>query len=279
MGTDVSKVYVGAPYQNLTVGAVQTAAVGTACPSSARAALSADWDNGTGYVSQDGVTLAQDRSTETLKDWGLNAVRTLLTDFTGTIKFAEMETSYETMCRMVGSGNVTQTAADGGHGEQLIVAIGPELPPARAWCFSMKDEDRRMRIFIPNGEITAVDNTTFVKNSGVVWPFTITCNDDGTGHCIYLLTDDGQIVSDGTLYTITASAANHGTYIVSANGAQAASALAGTALQIVTAPASGYVLDTITVTDAASNPVSVDAQGNFIMPASNVTVAVTFKSA
>lgn len=279
MGTDVKKVYVGAPYQNLTVGAVQTAPVGTACPASARAALSADWDNGTGYVSQDGVTLAQDRSTETLKDWGLNAVRTLLTDFTGTVQFAEMETSYETMCRMVGDGNVTLTPADAANGEQLLVAIGPEMPPARAWCFSMKDEDRRMRIFIPNGQITAVDNTTFVKNSGVVWPFTITCNDDGTGHCIYILTDDGAIVADGTTYTITASSSTHGTYIVSANGSQATGALAGAQLQIITAPASGYVVDSVAVVDAASNPVSVDAMGNFVMPAANVTVSVSFKSA
>lgn len=191
MGTDVNKVYVGAPSQSLTTGAVQTAPVGTAAPTDARAALPSAWGNGSGYVSQDGVTLAQDKSTETLKDWGLNAVRTLLTDFTGTVQFAEMETSAEVMQRIFGEDNVTVTPATTTHGEQLKVAIGPDLPPAQAWCFSMKDEDRRMRIYIPNGQITAVDNVTFVPNSGVVWPVTITCNDDGTGHCIYIYTDDG----------------------------------------------------------------------------------------
>ena len=192
MGTNVSKVYVGAPDQSQTVGAVQTAAIGVTAPTDARSSLpSADWGDGSGYISQDGVTFAQNRSTETLKDWGLNNVRTLLTDFNGTIQFSEMETSQEVMERIFGSANVSVTAATASHGEQLSVSIGPEMPPACAWCFSMKDEDRRMRIFIPNGQITNVDNVTFVKNSGVVWPVTITCNDDGTGHCIYIFTDDG----------------------------------------------------------------------------------------
>ena len=191
MGTDVNKVYVGAPLQSMTTGAVQTADVGTAAPTDARTALPNAWGDGSGYVSQDGVTLSQNRSTETIKDWGLNSVRTLLTDFTGTIQYAELETNQESMERMVGAANVTVTAANTTHGEQLKVAIGPELPPARAWCFSMKDEERRMRIFIPNGQVTAVADSQFIPNAGVVWPFTITYNDDGTGHCIYIFTDDG----------------------------------------------------------------------------------------
>lgn len=195
MGTNVNNVFIGAPLQSLTTGAVQTAPVGTAAPTDARVALPSAWGEGAGYVSQDGVTMSQSRSTTTLKDWGLNSVRTLLDDFTNTVQYSELETSYETMVRMVGEDNVTRTAANATHGEQLNVAIGPILAPARAWVFSMKDEDRRLRIYIPNGQVTEVGDTNFVANDGVKWNFTITCNDDGTGHTIYILTDNGEVVS------------------------------------------------------------------------------------
>jgi hypothetical protein len=77
----------------------------------------------------------------------------------------------------------------------MKVGFGPDLPPAQAFCFSMKDEDRRMRLVIPNGQVTAVDSVSFTRNDIVKWNFTITANDDGTGHSMYLLTDDGEVVA------------------------------------------------------------------------------------
>lgn len=199
MGLSVNDVYLGLPDQSLTTGAVQTAEPLTgmtngAVTLDARTALaSAAWGTGSGYVSEAGVTLSQNKSTSKLRDWSRSGVRTLLDSFDGTVRYAELQTDEETMSRMVGEDNVTATDATQTHGKQLKVGIGPNLPPARAWVFSMKDEDRRMRIYIPNGTVTAVADTTFVANNGVMWDFTIDCNDDGTGHCIYLLTDDGVV--------------------------------------------------------------------------------------
>lgn len=201
MPLNTAAVFVGRPDQSLTTGAVQSATPLTgmtngAVSIDARTALATkDWGNGGGYVSQNGVTLSQNRSTTKLKDWGLNGVRTLLEDFTGSIRFGMLQTDETSMKWMVGDSNVTTKAATTTAGNQLVVAIGAELPPARAFCFSMKDEDRRMRIYIPKGTITSVADVNFVSNDGVIWDMTIECDDDGTGHCIYILTDDGQIVS------------------------------------------------------------------------------------
>lgn len=201
MPLNTAAVFVGRPDQSLTTGAVQSATPLTgmtngAVSIDARTALATkDWGNGGGYVSQNGVTLSQNRSTTKLKDWGLNGVRTLLEDFTGSIRFGMLQTDEPSMKWMVGDSNVTTKAATATAGNQLAVAIGAELPPARAFCFSMKDEDRRMRIYIPKGTITSVADVNFVSNDGVIWDMTIECDDDGTGHCIYILTDDGQIVS------------------------------------------------------------------------------------
>lgn len=199
MPLNTSAVYVGRPDQSLTTGAVQSATPLTGLTAGqvtidARAALDATaWGNGGGYVSQNGLTLSQNRSTTKLKDWGLNGVRTLLEDFTGSVRFGMLQTDETSMKWMVGDANVTTKAATQTAGTQLTVAIGAQLPPARAWVFSMKDEDRRMRIYIPNGTITAVADVNFVSNDGVIWDMTIECDDDGTGHCIYILTDDGVI--------------------------------------------------------------------------------------
>ena len=191
MANDAKNVYVGKP----VTGAVATAAVGTTAPTSAGAQLSADW-TASGFVDEGGVTLSQSRSTTDLKAWGGTTVRTLLDEFTGTIKYSEMETTYETMCRMVGPENVVKTDADTTHGLQMKVSLKAELPDPKAWCFSMKDGDRRLRIYIPNGQLTEVDDTTFVHNGAVKWGFTIKANDDGNGNTIIILTDDGQVISD-----------------------------------------------------------------------------------
>lgn len=195
MAVDNKNVYIGKPEQSVT-GAVATAAANTAVPADAKVALDTSVWTASGYVSEDGVTFSQDRSTTNIKDWSGANIRTLLDEFTGTIQYAEAETTYETMCRMVGAANVTKTDATTEHGTQLKVGFGPDLPPAQAFCFSMKDEDRRMRLVVPNGQVTAVDSVSFTRNDIVKWSFTITANDDGSGHSIWLLSDDGVVVTD-----------------------------------------------------------------------------------
>ena len=73
-------------------------------------------------------------------------------------------------------------------------------------------------------------------------------------------------------YTVTLSAAANGT--VTANRTRATE---GTEVTLAVTPAEGYELDTLTVTDATGNSVTV-TDNKFVMPASNVTVAATFKA-
>lgn len=198
---NVAEVYIGKPDQSLTTGAVQAAAPMTGMSNGdvtidARTALDAAvWGNGAGYVSEDGVTLSQQRSTRDLPDWGKVAVRPLLDSWDGTIHFRMLSTSRLTMEWLAGEDNVTWTAATKTAGNQMKVGLGAALPPAHAWVFSMKDEDRRMRIYVPNGVVSEVGDTNFTASDGVMWDLTIKCTDDGTGHAIYILTDDGLLAA------------------------------------------------------------------------------------
>ena len=44
-------------------------------------------------------------------------------------------------------------------------------------------------------ELQEVKPTDFVPNAANIWPVTLSCYDDGTGHSIYVFYDDGQKVS------------------------------------------------------------------------------------
>lgn len=72
-------------------------------------------------------------------------------------------------------------------------------------------------------------------------------------------------------YTITVNPSQNGSVEASASAATAS-----TEITLTVTPATGYVLDALTVVDASNNNVTV-SNNKFIMPAANVTVTATFK--
>lgn len=194
MGLNAKKVYAPTPDQSATTGAVAVAPVGTAMPTDARAALPQTWDDG-GYVSEDGLSVTITRSTETIRDWSKAAVRTMLTEFAGQIALAFLQVDEFAAKRVFGADNVTIVAATREHGEQMKISIGAELPPIEAWCFSMKDNDARVRVCVPRGQVTEVNQIDFKPDAGNIIGGTIDTYDDGTGHSIYFLYDDGEVIA------------------------------------------------------------------------------------
>lgn len=77
---------------------------------------------------------------------------------------------------------------------------------------------------------------------------------------------------EGITYTITKAATSNGSFTVSAE-----TAAEGTEITITPSANSGYIVDTITVTKDGGGTVDLN-NNKFTMPATNVTVAVTFKT-
>jgi len=192
MAINTNNVVVGAPDQSATTGAVNWAPKGTALPTDARTALPSAWKSG-GYVSTDGVSLSIDQSTTSIQDWSLGHIRTLLEDFTGTVTFTFVQTDYETLCMLFGDSNVTKTNATTTAGELIKVNVGPELAPAKAFCFNMKDGDQRIRLALPNAQPTISGELSFVANEPINWSVSLDCGIDTDGKCIYFLYDNGQV--------------------------------------------------------------------------------------
>ena len=81
----------------------------------------------------------------------------------------------------------------------------------------------------------------------------------------------------GQFYTLNPTGAVNGTYSLTVNGQSVNSANAGTSVHVVVTPDHGFKLNSIVVTNAATNAVvPVDGNNNFTMPAANVRVAVSF---
>ena len=189
MALDTKKIIIGAPNQS-TTGAVSFADTSATMPTTAIASLGGEWDDG-GYVSEDGVAVTPSFSTTDIKDWSRASVRTLLDEFTGEVKFAFIQTDYDSLCAIFGSSNVARVVAAAGHGEQITVKMGARMAPAKAWCFDMKDGDARARIVLPNAQPVIDGDLTFVANVPIKWGVSLKCNADSNGDNIIILTDDG----------------------------------------------------------------------------------------
>lgn len=196
MALDSKKIIIGAPDQ-ATTGAVAFADVTATMPATATEALAAGWDDG-GYVSEDGVAVTPTYSTTDIKDWSRSSVRTLLDEFTGEVKFAFIQTDYESLVAIFGEDSVTKSDATASHGEQITVKLGARMAPAKAWCFSMKDGDARARIVLPNAQPVVDGDLTFVANEPIKWAVSLKCNADANGDSIIILTDDGEVTTTTT---------------------------------------------------------------------------------
>ena len=191
MALDAKHVYAPTPDQSSVTGAVFVAEVGVTPPTDATTVLpSSSWEDG-GYVDENGLVLTVNRSTTPIRDWSKANVRNLLSEFSGSIAIGFLQVDGFSAVRVFGEDNVTVTAATTTKGEQIKVDIGSSRPPIEAWCFNMKDGDARIRVFVPRGQITSVNEMAYRPDQGHVIGGTLECYDDGTGHSIYVIYDDG----------------------------------------------------------------------------------------
>lgn len=192
MALDNKKIIIGAPNQSSTTGAVAYAETSATLPTDAASTLGTGWTSG-GYVSEDGVSVTPTYNTTNIKDWSKSTVRTVLNEFTGEVVFAFIQTDEASLKAIFGADNVTKTAATSTHGEQLTVKLGARMAPSKAYCFSMKDNDARARIVLPNAQPVINGSLTFAADAPISWPVTLKCSADANGDSIIIMTDDGVV--------------------------------------------------------------------------------------
>ncbi len=191
MSVNSKNVFVGAPDQ-ATTGAILTGPETDVIPETID-----DFDFGnleeSGYVNEDGVTITPSESTETIRDWALNVIRRILTEFDGTIAWTHLELSVGALKNYMGDSQVEVVEATAEHGTQTRSAIAGKVRPVKSWYFKVKDGDRRIVVLVPHGQITERGEIPLTASGAVTLPVTLSTTPDKAGNSIYIYTDDGVV--------------------------------------------------------------------------------------
>jgi hypothetical protein len=205
MSVTATNVLTGAPDQ-LTTGPILSAPRGTALPDSLDAEIDAAFED-SGYISEDGLTLTPERSTEQVKDWSGSVVRELLTEFSAKLAWAHLETNEQSLKNYLGDDNVTVEAATTTEGKRITALLRSTEMPRKPWIFKVKDGDARVLIVVPDGQVSETGEVSFVKSGAITWPVTLATYPDSNGVNVYVYLDDGQVLTAGvpTLASVNGS--------------------------------------------------------------------------
>lgn len=160
-------------------GGVLRAPLATALPTDASTALLADYV-AQGYIGEDGVSMSTDRSVEKIRAWGGDSVRVVETEHDLSFSLTFLETNEQTLKAVFGDDNVTGSAGN------FNVAIQSGALPAQVFVFDMIDGDKKVRIVVPNGQITEVGDTQFVHSDATGYEITIEAFADDSDKKAYI---------------------------------------------------------------------------------------------
>lgn len=188
MSNTASNVLAGKP---LATGGILRGATGSTLPTDATTALDAAM-KALGYVGEDGVTETQDRSTTKIKAWGGKTVKVVQTESSVTYQFTLIETlNVEVLKAVHGDANVTTTAATTTKGTLQTVKVTGEQLGHATFVIEVKDGDARVRICIPDGQITEVGDITYSDEEVIGYQVTVECFPDSNGVAATKYLDDG----------------------------------------------------------------------------------------
>lgn len=177
MANNSANVLAGKP---LATGGVLVAPTGTAAPTNVTTALNAAF-KALGYVGEDGLTESAERSTDKVKAWGGDVVKVLQTDYAVTYSFTLIETLNADVLKTVhGEDNVTTTAATVSSGTLHAVKLNSDTLPRQAFVFEVKDGDARIRIYVPQGQVTEVGEVTYNDEGVIAYEVTVEAFRDAT---------------------------------------------------------------------------------------------------
>lgn len=187
MANKASNVVAGSP---LATGGILIGDLTSAAPTTALSALAGF--SAAGYIGEDGVTETNERSTDRIRAWGGDTVKVVQTEHNVTYQFTFLETLNADVLKAVyGEDNVTTTASTASTGTLHEVAINASALPHKSYVFEVKDGSAKIRIYVPDGQITEVGEVTYSDSEVVGYQVTVEAFADELGNKAYKFLDNG----------------------------------------------------------------------------------------
>lgn len=135
---------------------------------------------GHGWVDEDGIENAIQRSSTKHKAFGGNVVKVTQDDYEETLKLAFLESSNTTVLETVfGEENVTTDFGDG-HRKTTIRHSSDPLD-RESFVMRVVDGDRTRMLVIPEGQVTEIDSIKYDHKNLTMYTVTIDCFKPKTG--------------------------------------------------------------------------------------------------
>lgn len=190
MANKAANVLAGTP---LATGGVLIGALAAAAPTTASSTLVAYVASG--YIGDSGVVETNERSSDKIRAWGGDTVKIVQTEHNVSYKFTFLETLNADVLKAVyGDGNVTTTPATVSTGTLQKVLINGAVLPHKSYVFEVKDGNAKIRIYVPDGQITEVGDVTYSDSEVVGYEVTVECFADSSGVKAYKYMDDGVFI-------------------------------------------------------------------------------------
>lgn len=182
MPQDSAQLVVGAD------GEIHVAPVGTTAPTSPSAAFAAGWID-LGYVTEDGVTLNDERETEELRVWQeFYAARHIITSRSFQVSFVLRQWNKSTVPFAFGGGTIVDTT-----GVFKYSPPSPDTLDERALAVTWRDGTKDYRLIIPKGRVIESMETQIVRGDSANLPITFAIVGTTGVDPFYIYTDDAAL--------------------------------------------------------------------------------------
>ena len=187
MANTAANVLAGTP---LATGGILIGSLTATAPTTAVSTLTGF--TAAGYIGEDGITEANERSTDRIRAWGGDTVKVVQTEHNVTYQFTFLETLNADVLKAVyGEANVTTTAATASTGTLHEVAVNAATLPHKSYVFEVKDGTAKIRIYVPDGQITEVGEITYSDSEVVGYQVTVEAFADADGSKAIKFLDNG----------------------------------------------------------------------------------------
>ena len=130
-----------------------------------------------GFISEDGITEANERDTDKVKAWGGDTVRILQNEHTITYSFTFLEMGNPEVLKLLFGEDNIETS-----GDTTTIKKNAKVLEHKTFVIEVLDGDKKIRLVVPDGQITETGERQFSHNAVLQVEVTIEAFSDVDGN-------------------------------------------------------------------------------------------------